>query len=1134
MDSGGEVYNPNGTPVSSSSGPGTSGSSASSGGSSESFTAQDLMDAITAGDAGKVIQLVSQTGTASPETQTVTMSAADLGLPSGGTVTLTVTGSGVNFSESRVADADGFVRFEVPKVETNSWVTIELSVQDSGGTIFWYGRDTQQVKDGGSLEVRIVRRFWTLPESLTVAVSPSAIAYNDTAPDSTSVTFSITNLSGAPDGAALSYSWKDETGAEVGTGATLTRTAGQMLGASFVPMNDSETRTYSVDVSYTDASGSTVTSSGSATATIATAATLTVNATGLQTEGDRYVLAVNKGTAVSFTAGVLCYGGTADYSWSPSGTAIGPVSGTGTHNENAGISPAAGGLSTLTVTATLADGRVLTKDIDVYVLDLTLSKGGTPLGASDPVFITDATGDTPSATLTAALDGLAGLSGVSYSWQVGSTSVATVSPAGSTPSATATVSSAAAGTTMVQVTASYKGVTTVPVSRPLCVVGLAVKESGTVLTGDLAMAKDAAAPTSLTAEVSGYGTGVSYGWTVTGSSVTASGTSGTGNSLTPVAGGKSTLTVTATITAGGMTLSRTIDVYIFDIALSASATLTPSTEFVDAWYPAPDITMTTEDTAGVGITASLNGTGMPEVEYEWQTSGADLPIELTGTGASCTVKPRATGMTTVKVRVKYGGANVAYRNIHITVAGLAISGSATHVWNAAASHTMSLTVAPVGITAVDSYTTSAYTSSDTDVATVTVTGGGTGITVTAKKGGAATITAKATYGGRPLTATKEIAILKLNVTDGTGASVPATGSILTTGATKALTAVLEGIPAADVEYEWTSSDSAKISLSPADEAATTLNSVDFGSSDITVTATYKETAVCTKTMAFDVALAVESLSEYLASLNPADYDADHPLVLPALAVTGDNWDDIDSALKANTGIYVDLSQTKIPVLRSLSYIFEDCTNLVKPPVLPGQISGTWASDGLDSAFSGCRNLTEAPVLPRLTKNMEDCFKDCRKLTKAPAIPSSVTSMKGCFYGCTNLSDLSAMTIPASCTNLGSCFDSCQNLVDLSTFVIPEGVRYMRYCFYYCQGLHVPPVIPASVTDMTSCFDSCYNLEGPVIIKANITDPDKWYAAFKYVPNVTVKVRSDAVKQAIEDSPGFANNVTIVVDPSLAE
>ncbi|MBQ3687050.1 MAG: hypothetical protein II932_04400, partial [Treponema sp.] len=880
MDSGGEVYNPNGTPVNSGSGAGSgsgsSGSSGSSGGSSGTFTAQDLADAITAGDAGKIIELVSQSGgTASPETQTVSMSAEDLGLPTGGTVTLTVTGRGVSFSETRAADADGFVRFEVPKVETNSFVTIELSVQDSNGTIFWYGRDTQQVKEGGNLSVSIARQFWTLPESLTVLVSPSAIAYNDTAPDSTSVTFSITNLDGAPDDAVFSYSWKDADGNEVGTGASLTRTAGQMLGASFTPLNDSETRTYSVDVSYTDASGSTVTSSGSAAATIATAATLIVNAPGLQTEGDRYVLAVKKGDSVNFTAGVLCYGGTADYSWSPSGTAIGPVSGTGANNENAGISPAAGGLSTLTVTATLADGRVLTKDIDVYVLDLTLSKGGTPLTSSDAVFITDATGDTPSAALTAALDGLAGLSGVSYSWQVMDTACATVSPAGGT--AAATVTGAAAGTTTVQVTATYKGVTTTPVSRPLCVLGLEVRESGTVLTGSLTMAKDAAAPASLTAEVSGYGTGVSYGWTVTGSSVTASGTSGTGNSLTPAAGGKSTLTVTATSTANGMTLSRTIDVYVFDIALSASATLTPSTEFVDAWYPAPDITMTTEDTAGVGITASLNGTGMPEVEYEWQTSGADLPIELTGTGASCTVKPRATGMTTVKVRVKYGGANVAYRNIHITVTGLAISGSATHVWNAAASHTMSLTVAPVGITAVDSYTTSAYTSSDTDVATVTVTGGGTGITVTAKKGGAATITAKATYGGRTLTATKEIAILKLNVTDGTGASVPATGSILTTGATKALTAVLEGIPAADVEYEWTSSDSAKISLSPADEAATTLSSVDFGSSDITVTATYKETAVCTKTMAFAVALAVESLSEYLASLNPADYDADHPL-----------------------------------------------------------------------------------------------------------------------------------------------------------------------------------------------------------------------------------------------------------------
>ncbi|MBP5463935.1 MAG: hypothetical protein J6Y13_01990, partial [Treponema sp.] len=219
------------------------------------------------------------------------MSAADLGLPAGGKVILVITGA-VSFSGEAVADASGIVSFEVPVVETNKTVTIELSVQDANGFILYSGSNTQKVDGTGNLEVKLVRQYWTLPSSLTVAVSPSVIAYNDTAPDSTSVIFSITNLTGAPDGAALSYSWKDETGAEVGTGATLTRTAGQMLGASFTPLNDSETKTYSVEVTYTDATGSTVTSSGSGTATIATTATLVVEGTQSGATDDRLVLVV--------------------------------------------------------------------------------------------------------------------------------------------------------------------------------------------------------------------------------------------------------------------------------------------------------------------------------------------------------------------------------------------------------------------------------------------------------------------------------------------------------------------------------------------------------------------------------------------------------------------------------------------------------------------------------------------------------------------------------------------------------------------------------------------------------------------------------------------------------------------------
>ncbi|MBP5463993.1 MAG: leucine-rich repeat protein, partial [Treponema sp.] len=1010
-------------------------------------------------------------------------------------------------------------------VETNKTVTIELSVLDAGGTILWYGNDTQQVKDGGNLQVSLARQYWTLPASLFVTASPAAIAYNPTAPDSSSVTFSIGNLTGAPDGAALSYSWKDTTGAEVGTGATLIRTAADMLGPSPSLLNDSEERTYTVEVTYTDASGSTVTSSGSATVTIATAPTLTLSDSGgrIRTEDGRQFLVLRRSdtTAVPFAADVLCYTGAVTYTWSTvTGSGVATLGGTSGSGNS--VTPVTGGLAILRVEAELEDGRTLTRELDVYVLDGVINCDSM-LGVSGWLILSDSADD--SADLTASLWGLSGLSGVTCSWEIQDTSRASVTATGE---CSATVTPVAAGPhTMLTATLTYKGVS-VTVSKSVFVMCI-------TLSTDLSVMKLSDGAKTVGASVTGTAVTLSedFSWTNSAPAVVTVDTflSSTSASVTPQQGGLATITVTATIkdhaNYTAKVLTKTIPVAVLEPVLGGSGLPAGASD---------PIVLTAGSTETAALTATLRGISSG-VGYSWESGNTSLFTVSPENTSGTTVTPVAAGSDTVTATLTYGGVSVTASR-DVSVAGITIGGSATHVWNAAAaSHTMSLTVAPVGITAVDSYTTSAYTSSDTDVATVTVTGGGTGITVTAKKGGAATITAKATYGGRTLTATKEIAILKLNVTDGTGASVPATGSILTTGATKALTAVLEGIPAADVEYEWTSSDSAKISLSSVDEAATTLSGVDFGSSDITVTATYKETAVCTKTMAFAVALAVESLSEYLASLNPADYDADHPLVLPALAVTGDNWAVIDSALKANTGIYVDLSQTEIPVLKNLSRIFKDCTNLVKPPVLPGQISGTWASDGLDYAFSGCRNLTEAPVLPRLIKNMKDCFKNCTKLTKAPAIPSSVTSMKGCFYGCTNLSDLSAMTIPASCTDLSSCFDSCQNLVDLSTFVIPEGVRYMNSCFDYCQGLHVPPVIPASVTDMTSCFNSCFNLEGPVIIKANITDPAKWFRAFYMIPtskNVTVKVRSDAVKQAIEDSPGFENNVTIVVDPSLAE
>ena len=224
------------------------------------------MDAANSGNVGRIIQLVSRTDTAGPEMQTVSMSAADLGLPAGGTVVLRI--DEIGFLATAEADADGFVRFEVPKVETDKVVTIELSVLDSNGTVLWYGSDTQQVKDGGNLSISLTRQYWTLtPGSIAVSATSYSLLYDPATWESDATTLSVTGLEGAPAGSVFSYEWKDESGNVIGTDPTLTQSVYQLYGspagAGSIPPGDI-TKSITVTVSYTDASGAAVTADASA------------------------------------------------------------------------------------------------------------------------------------------------------------------------------------------------------------------------------------------------------------------------------------------------------------------------------------------------------------------------------------------------------------------------------------------------------------------------------------------------------------------------------------------------------------------------------------------------------------------------------------------------------------------------------------------------------------------------------------------------------------------------------------------------------------------------------------------------------------------------------------------------------
>lgn len=248
--SDGAVYTPGGA----------SGGSGSAGGSA--VTAEDLWTLSNAGSIDRIVELF-QTGFTGGSC-TVVISAADLGLPAGGTVTLTITGPGINYTADAAAGADGNVTFEVPLLETKTTVTVGLTVRDANGTVLYIGSEEQEVGADGNLHVGLVRQFWTLPAGLTVTASPDGLVYDVAALTTASVTFSISGLEGAPAAAVFTYEWEDadNPGTAAGTGATLTKTLSDLLGGT-VPAGD-VTRTFSVTVSYTDAGGTTATASGSA------------------------------------------------------------------------------------------------------------------------------------------------------------------------------------------------------------------------------------------------------------------------------------------------------------------------------------------------------------------------------------------------------------------------------------------------------------------------------------------------------------------------------------------------------------------------------------------------------------------------------------------------------------------------------------------------------------------------------------------------------------------------------------------------------------------------------------------------------------------------------------------------------
>ncbi len=137
---------------------GTSGDSGSGGiagsgrmeAGGNTFTVEDLISLSNAGNTEAIIELLSGSGeNEAVGTFMVILSGSDIGLPAGGSVTLSITGDGYNYDGLAQDAGDGIVSFAVPRIAVGTTVTVTLEVKAADGSIAATGTATQRVTEGG-------------------------------------------------------------------------------------------------------------------------------------------------------------------------------------------------------------------------------------------------------------------------------------------------------------------------------------------------------------------------------------------------------------------------------------------------------------------------------------------------------------------------------------------------------------------------------------------------------------------------------------------------------------------------------------------------------------------------------------------------------------------------------------------------------------------------------------------------------------------------------------------------------------------------------------------------------------------------------------------------------------------------
>ena len=725
--------------------------------------------------------------------------------------------------------------------------------------------------------------------------------------------------------------------------------------------------------------------------------------------------------------------------WTSIPAGIVTVSSSTPTSNTATVTASSGGVATVTVNATLADGRVVTQQKTVRVLTMTIpSADEIMIVGEDDVSVTQTSTGYPSTQ--------------TYTWYSSDTSVATVDSNGN-------VHAFSNGNASITVEASYGGKTVTSNEKKIY-----VYKVGSISGDGIGFAGDSTNENAMLLNLqidkpSSEPSGVSISQTWTSGTTTVAANPSTTNisnqrKVKPLKAGTTTISANVSVSCGSVTKSisspRTKVLTIYGVSIAGNSMLSKTGSY-------NNLTLTPSLKSG-----SSTYSGSETVTYS--LSSSDLSIATT---SDSTKKVTASGVgeATITVTATIGsGANQKVTKATKKVNVIDVTGLTTFIAGEE-ERALTATTRPSGVT---------YTWSSTNGTGSASINSSTGkISATAK----GTVTIKLTANRTGNSSDKCEISKTINICEMIIAGI--TGDSVSLAVDEKLPYKYSFSPAISyTDFQIGVNPTGKVNASWIDtNKVFYLYALTTGNTEVTaqlkIDGTQISKKVFTATVESGRNVPINTLSTYLSGL--AANDKDHPYKINVTGLSTSNLSQLTTAIK-NSSVYVDLSSTNLPDGitddNDGNGLFYNCSKLVKAPAIPSDVTS------MRAWFFGCSNLQTAPTIPNGVTDLWSAFEYCTSLKIPPTLPNSVTSMNACFLGCSSLE--SAPEIP-----------------------INSGLKELCSVFYGCVNLKTGPSrIPSSIEDMQGCFNGA-GLDGSntITVFAAINSTTKWGNAFKDCPHV---------------------------------